>query len=134
MDLQAAFSAGFILIVTMIAYPSVMIDSMYIDTADDILSWMSAQGNSPAKSRRRDLAELRAAAQTINLTRTENTTNMVNTSPQLDLTSTWTWGLLPNQDINNEMLFGPPTSATTEFDSNTDATWWNQIIDELTRS
>jgi len=66
LDLQSVFSAGFILILTSIAYPYVTIDGSCIAKADEILGWMHSKGNVPAKSRRTELVELQAVADIIN--------------------------------------------------------------------
>ncbi|KAH8811331.1 fungal-specific transcription factor domain-containing protein [Xylogone sp. PMI_703] len=65
-DLQSVFSAAFILILTTIAYPPLVIDKTCITKADEILLWMSSKGNIPANSRRRELKELEDLAMTIN--------------------------------------------------------------------
>ena len=43
-----------------------VIDDQYITQAEEILDWMSAQGNVPAASRRDELRELRQVARLIN--------------------------------------------------------------------
>ena len=126
MELQAAFSAPCVLLVTSIAYPSVAIDGQFIDKADSILSWMSNQGNAPANSRRRDLAELRAAAQAINVGRNQANT-MAFTLPG---PNDWLW----DPTSNHVALPGASISMTPDLDLTSDTALWNQIIDELTRS
>ncbi|EXJ81572.1 hypothetical protein A1O1_07636 [Capronia coronata CBS 617.96] len=66
LDLQSVFSAGFILTLTTIAYPSMAIDDRYIAQSEEILDWMCSKGNVPAGSRRDELRELREAARVIN--------------------------------------------------------------------
>ncbi len=72
LDLQAVFSAGFILILTSIAYPYVDIDNSCITKADEILAWMHSKGNVPAKCRRTELAELQGAANRINTSHSQS--------------------------------------------------------------
>jgi hypothetical protein len=65
LDLQAVFSAGFVLALTRIAYPYVPSDASYIAKADEILGWMQMRGNVAAARRRSDLAELRVASEKV---------------------------------------------------------------------
>ncbi|KAL2206858.1 hypothetical protein CC79DRAFT_1370256 [Sarocladium strictum] len=98
-DLQAVFSAGFVIILITIAYPSVSTDDECIKKSDEILAWMWSKGNIPASSRRQDLAELKAAAELINSQQAEVSPNM--TMPLFD-TATWLWDALR---INNEAVY-----------------------------
>lgn len=65
LDLRSVFSAGFILILTSIAYPDVAVDNSCIAKADEILGWMYSKGNGPANCRRTELAELQEVSKRI---------------------------------------------------------------------
>ncbi|KIV86015.1 hypothetical protein PV11_01658 [Exophiala sideris] len=86
LDLQSIFSAGFILALTTIAYPSMTIEERDIAKAEEILDWMCSKGNFPAGSRRDELRELQEVARVINLSSRVSSfgAGPMNTNQQLD--------------------------------------------------
>lgn len=122
-DLQAVFSASFVLLTISIACPTIIVDESYAARSDDILRWMSEQGNVPARSRRRDLAEMRAAAAHVRSLRERPLTEI---APTVDETS-WLWDPLGTDGRGSNAI----AQSSTGIAFSDDDTFWRDILNEI---
>lgn len=115
------FSAGCILILTPIACPSIAVNQDYAAKCEGILTWMSSRGNVPAISRKRDLSEMRAAAEYIHSCASGDVPDLHPTA------ANWFWDPLNGSLVDLELDNAPFVGT----DLSTDDAFWLSIVEEM---